>query len=87
MLMFCHSSAEAAAIPTLDLEGDSPITIHCGGNEEHWGSTWLAYKYYWQAYMEREGTSEGDRFLSIVTGLLTEEPIPSDSVPLRMPAA
>lgn len=86
-LCFCMTSAEAAKHPPLSIEGDSPITIHVGGCEEHWGSRWLCYRFYKQGAMECEGSSEGDRYNQILTGLLEGAQIPSDDVPLRCKSA
>jgi len=86
-ICFDKTSAEAAKHPSLNIEGDAPVTIRVGGNEEHWGSRWLCYRYYKQGAMECEGTSEGDRYWQILAGLLEGAPIPSDDVPLRSKSA
>ena len=86
-LCFAKTSTEAAKHPPLKIDGDAPITIHIGGNVEHWGSRWLCYHYYKQGAMECEGSSEGDRYNQILTGLLEGAQIPSDDVPLRCKSA
>lgn len=77
-------SREAAKAPPI-VEGDGPITIHCGGKEEHWGSRWLAYHYYSTAGMACDG-SEGARYSDIVAGIEYEYVTPSDGIPVRQSA-
>ena len=81
-ICFSKSSRDAANTPTLDIEGDAPITIHVGGFEERWQSRWLCYHFYKQCALMCEG-SESDRYWQILTGLLEGEDVPSDDVPLR----
>jgi len=77
-----QQTSEVASKAPVKIKGDSPVTIHCGGNEEHWKSRWLAYQYYCKAGLACEG-SESQRYFGIVTGLLMNEDIPSDGVPIR----
>ena len=80
------TSAEAAKLPATGLEGDTSVTIHCGGKAETWNSRYLAYHYYQTGALECDGSSEGDRYWQIVCGLYTGEEIPHDDIPIRKSA-
>ena len=75
------TSTEAAKAPPI-VKGDGPITIHCGGREEYWGSRWLAFHYYTNASMACEGSERG-RYLDVAAALLMGANIPSDGIPIR----
>ena len=79
------TSQEAAKLPAVMLDGDGPVTIRCGGTEEHWNSRYLAYHFYYCGAMCCEG-SESSRYWSIVSGLLCGEAIPTDGEPVRTSA-
>lgn len=64
------------------IKGDSPVTLHCGGREEHWQSRFLAYHFYTDAAMCTMG-SESERYWNIVTGIALGDPIPSDGMEIR----
>ena len=75
------TSKEASAVK-MEIEGDFPVTIHCGGSENHWESAWLAYHYYLMGAMACDG-SEANRYWSVVTGLMLGVDVPSDGLPVR----
>ena len=77
-----QQTSEVASKAPVKIKGDSPVTIHCGGNEEHWKSRWLAHKYYCTAALACEG-SESERYFDIVKGLVLNDDIPSDGIPIR----
>lgn len=77
-----QQTSEVASKAPVKIKGDSPVTIHCGGNEEHWKSRWLAYQYYYTAGLACEG-SESERYFDIVTGLMMNNDITSDGIPIR----
>ena len=86
------TSAEASKLPS-PLNGkkhpmaafDTPITIHCGGEEEHWQSRFLCYHYYKTGANACDPySSEGERYWVIADTILTgARAIPSDGMPLR----
>lgn len=77
------TSTDAARLPATGLDGDTSVTIRCGGKEERWNSRYLAFHYYYAAAMACEGSSEGDRYWQVCGGLLMGEEIPHDDIPIR----
>lgn len=63
------SSHDAAKLPATGLAGDTPVTVKCYNKEERWNSRYLAYHYYLAGALACDGSSEGDRYWSIVARL------------------
>lgn len=80
------TSTDAARLPATGLDGDTSVTIRCGGKEERWNSRYLAFHYYYAGAMACEGSSEGDRYWQVCGGLLMGEEIPHDDIPIRKSA-
>lgn len=89
------TSAEASKLPS-PLKGksnpmaafDTPITIHCGGEEEHWKSRYLCFRYYSAGSNACDpDSSECERYGEIADGVYFGDPIPSDGIPLRKKVA
>ena len=80
------AAKDAARLPATGLEGDSSVTIRCGGTEETWNSRYLAFHYYYAGAMACDGSSEGDRYWQVCGGLLNGEDIPHDDIPIRKSA-
>lgn len=80
------TSGDAAKLSATGLDGDTSVTICCGGKTEKWNSRYLAFHYYYMGGMVNDGTSEGDRYWQICSGLLMGAETPHDDIPAHKSA-